>query len=1167
MDSDFVYNEYIYFNITDSNYKNTADFGGTNETNNFYAIEYSVDGGVTYTTRNYCNLKISHIYIGKTIKFRLSHERDGACEGSFEATTPTIKKADYDYTLPSGKKGEYGEALSEVVLGGDSYYGTFTWTDGTEVINTMGTFTSTITFTPSESYADRYNTITNIPLTITVEKGSVYQSTMDEKAIKNDQTSMQFDIEKVPTNIINPTFGTVEVLNNKSLTNTQTIDSTGKISLTFNDLTDITDTTIGYKVKVVSDSYNDFYVRFSVKVTAKDIQSALTVATSDAKTTYVYGEAIQLVVGGGSGTGAISYAVTSGTATIDASGKVTGANVGDIVIKATKAGDDTYNAISQNITITITALEKTVVWSNLTAEQLIYDGNAKAYTAKIVGVSGNDIALSVAYTIKDTSTVESPINAQAYTATATLTADSNYSLANKTLDFTITPASASAYPNYAVPTGITATYGNTLEDVTLPASWSFDSALETAVGDYGNRTFAVTFDPVSTNYTAVGATVTIAVSKASGINASDYSVPTGLTATYGDTLADITLPTGWSFDRALTTAVGEAGTNTFSATFTSTNANYNVATQDVSIDVSKLALAKPTMASTSQNYNGQDITFVISGLDNTTMQTDSDSNSLTVKNAGNYAVYISLVDLNNYMWEDSSTSRVTLSYTINKVAITQDMIDTFVSSYKYTGSAITVTVNAKSGDILTDTDFEVCEYQNNIDVGTATFSIRAKADTNFNGGVSQTFSITQADNEWLADPSIEDWAFVATANVPDLGQVKFGTPYAKYTQITEQGNQSLGTTVPNTMGAYILTVVVDETDNFKGLTKDVAFNITEAITNKPTANTTVFTYNGTDQTYLPVGFNSATMAITNNIQTNAGTYSVTVAPISTYEWSDGTNSAMEFSFVIAKAQPTVDTIAITATEGQKISDITLPSGWTFKEGTDLSASVGSVGNGASINIVLPETQNYVGTSQTVIITVQIDEAKAQALATAKTAKIAEINTLKATYNQADYRAEDWATIEAMFADAIQNINKASNLTNVESAVNLATIKTNANAVKTDSELTAEATKPTSPDDDGNKPTIEDSNKNSNLGLALGLGLGLPLGLIAIVVALLFLNKFGILGIAIIDKQKWLAFFHNSKKLHASAPILSPNEDIITPTNQSNNQETDSKDTNTKDTDS
>ena len=71
----------------------------------------------------------------------------------------------------------------------------------------------------------------------------------------------------------------------------------------------------------------------------------------------VYGQTLQLGTTGGSGTGAVTYAVTNGTgeATIDATGKLTPVKVGTVKVKVTKAADASFNeATSTEVEITIT---------------------------------------------------------------------------------------------------------------------------------------------------------------------------------------------------------------------------------------------------------------------------------------------------------------------------------------------------------------------------------------------------------------------------------------------------------------------------------------------------------------------------------------------------------------------------------------------------------------------------------------------------------------------------------------------------------------------------------------------------------------------------------------------------------------------------------------------
>lgn len=93
-------------------------------------------------------------------------------------------------------------------------------------------------------------------------------------------------------------------------------------------------------------------------------------------------------------------------------------------------------------------------------------------------------------------------------------------------------------PTYTVPEGLTATFGQTLEDVELPDGFSWEDPITTSVGNVGEHDFNVTYTPEDTDAynTITGIEVTILVTPA------NLAVPTGLTAVYGQTLADVSLP-------------------------------------------------------------------------------------------------------------------------------------------------------------------------------------------------------------------------------------------------------------------------------------------------------------------------------------------------------------------------------------------------------------------------------------------------------------------------------------------------------------------------------------------------------------------------------------------------------------------------------------------------
>ena len=94
---------------------------------------------------------------------------------------------------------------------------------------------------------------------------------------------------------------------------------------------------------------------------------------------------------------------------------------------------------------------------------------------------------------------------------------------------------------------------------------------------------------------------------------------------------------------------------------------------------------------------------------------------------------------------------------------------------------------------------------------------------------------------------------------------------------------------------------VEKTHNWS-----IAENVNYTKVNMPTANTTVFTYNGQDQTYLPTGFDDSKMDISNNVKKDANEtgYTVTISLKDGYAWADAEvghgRDQLFFTFVINK---------------------------------------------------------------------------------------------------------------------------------------------------------------------------------------------------------------------------------------------------------------------------
>ncbi|MEE8836578.1 MAG: hypothetical protein SOH80_06325 [Eubacteriales bacterium] len=263
----------------------------------------------------------------------------------------------------------------------------------------------------------------------------------------------------------------------------------------------------------------------------------------------------------------------------------------------------TYEADGATITATCTAEGctlpevggKHVATLTIAAPALTTYGGTESAEATIIDANSIQGDAKVQYQKKSgesygTATEIAPTDAGDYKASITVGG------VTASVEYTI----AQADPTANAPTGLTATYGQTLADVSLegknsegntPGTWTWANNTQ-SVGDVVTpaATFKATFTPNSSNYKTVeNVDVSVTVGKA------DPTAPTGLIATYGQTLADVTLPDGWTWADS-TQSVGNVvdPATTFKANFAG-NDNYNAASNvDVSVTVGKADQTAPT---------------------------------------------------------------------------------------------------------------------------------------------------------------------------------------------------------------------------------------------------------------------------------------------------------------------------------------------------------------------------------------------------------------------------------------------------------------------------------------------------------------------------------------------------------------------------------------------
>ena len=266
-------------------------------------------------------------------------------------TDASITKATPTYKKPTGVTAKYGQTLGDIALANPegTTPGTWSWQTPQTVLDKIGSYTYDANFKPDDP---NYKGVVGAAITVTVGKAdgnnlktveltqkytdaSEHTYTPDWSGLPNGQT-WSYGCESSSTLLIK------KDVSAESGKLTYAI-SGGKAG-----------DTVTITLKASCNNYEDFTITLTITLTEKDDQQALKLTGG---TTVVYGQTLQLGTSGGSGAGAVTYTITDvdGQATIDADGKLTPVKVGTVKVKATKAEDANYNAItSAEVEITIT---------------------------------------------------------------------------------------------------------------------------------------------------------------------------------------------------------------------------------------------------------------------------------------------------------------------------------------------------------------------------------------------------------------------------------------------------------------------------------------------------------------------------------------------------------------------------------------------------------------------------------------------------------------------------------------------------------------------------------------------------------------------------------------------------------------------------------------------
>ena len=246
--------------------------------------------------------------------------------------------------------------------------------------------------------------------------------------------------------------------------------------------------------------------------------------------------------------------------------------------EATKNNYETITTTEKDVSLTVNA--KSLTGARVTVSgSYTYTGQAQIPVADAVTVQLDGKTIP-----NDRYTISASDNTNAGQAIVTVTGKGNYT-GTASGTFTIDKAT----PTPDLPTGLTATYGDTLKDVPLPKGWAWDTP-DSSVGNVGEKTFAATYtEDNSGNYNTVQKNLTVKVAKKAvtvtaldknayiGSNVPDLSNPeAGKDYKVEGLVGTESLNGTVTLTYAQTPNMSKAGKTTINITGTLSNDNYDI---------------------------------------------------------------------------------------------------------------------------------------------------------------------------------------------------------------------------------------------------------------------------------------------------------------------------------------------------------------------------------------------------------------------------------------------------------------------------------------------------------------------------------------------------------------------------------------------------------------
>lgn len=408
-------------------------------------------------------------------------------------------------------------------------------------------------------------------------------------------------------------------------------------------------------------------------------------------------------------------------------------------------------------------------------------------------------------------------------------------------------------------------------------------------------------------------------------------IPVSSTTVYYNSSKVTIVPGTWKFDGDGMDEIPEVGnTKVYRAVFTPTSGgeNYRECFTYIRPSISQAAGAvTDPAAKTDLVYNGEEQALLgtLPTSSTGTVQYSLDGTNYTEtpptgKEAGTYTVSYKVVGDKNHL----DVAAQSIHVEIEKLAITV----TAENKTSRVGLALaeltyTYTPELAAGDVFTGTleTNALPDAAGSYSITQGNLALNENYTIDFHAGTyTVADKLAQSDFRFESIPS----AVSKTYGDPDFSAAAVGA--VEGSTVTYESSKPEVATVDaggkvtiKGAGTAVITAKASATEDYDAAAAACTLTVEKKPITAPAADATVFTYNGTEQTYALAEDGAYT--ITGNKQTNANEtgYSVTAALKDTVntQWADGTTANKTYTFVIGKAVITVKAKDQTAYVGDK----------------------------------------------------------------------------------------------------------------------------------------------------------------------------------------------------------------------------------------------------------